>query len=108
MVLPLILLFILIGMIPLDIILPMTCGQPKIEVTFEIDASGLLTEVAAIEKSSGSNQNTIAANDNGSLSQDEIDIQVLSTFVENNLSKNGLVQRKMRNILIDMYAEIIV
>jgi len=57
----------------LDIILPMTCGQPKIEVTFEIDASGLLTEVAAIEKSSGSNQNTIAANDNGSLSQDEID-----------------------------------
>jgi len=36
------------------------------------------------------------------ISQDEIDLQVLSTFVENNLSKNGLVQRKMRNILADM------
>jgi hypothetical protein len=36
------------------------------------------------------------------LSQEEIDIQVLSSFIENNLSKNGTIQVKMRSIISEM------
>ena len=41
------------------------------------------------------------------LSQEDIDLQVLSNFVENNLSNNGLVQRKMRSVIADMKASLV-
>ena len=50
-------------------------GQPQIEVTFEIDANGILN-VAATEKGSGKSEKITITNDKGRLSQDEIDRMV--------------------------------
>lgn len=50
-------------------------GQPQIEVTFEIDANGILN-VAAIEKGSGKTERITITNDKGRLSQEEIDRMV--------------------------------
>lgn len=46
-------------------------GQPQIEVTFEIDANGILT-VSAIEKGSGQENEITIKNDRNRLSEDEI------------------------------------
>merc|ERR1712077_140876 len=54
---------------------PAPRGQPQIEVTFDIDANGILN-VNAVEKGSGK-QNTITiTNDKGRLSKDDIDRMV--------------------------------
>lgn len=46
-------------------------GQPQIEVTFEIDANGILT-VSAIEKGSGQENEITIKNDRNRLSEEEI------------------------------------
>merc|ERR1712070_1146870 len=46
-------------------------GVPKIEVTFDIDANGILN-VSAIDKDSGKTNNITITNDTGRLSQDEM------------------------------------
>merc|ERR1712054_617175 len=46
-------------------------GVPQIEVTFDIDANGILN-VSAIDKDSGKTNNITITNDTGRLSQDEI------------------------------------
>ena len=58
-------------------------GQPQIEVTFEIDANGILN-VAATEKGSGKSEKITITNDKGRLSQDEIDrmVQEAEEFAE--------------------------
>jgi heat shock 70kDa protein 1/2/6/8 len=53
----------------LDGISPMPRGQPQIDVTFEIDANGILN-VSAIEKSTGKENKITITNDKGRLSQD--------------------------------------
>jgi endoplasmic reticulum chaperone BiP len=50
-------------------------GVPQIEVTFEIDANGILN-VAAVEKGSGKSEKITITNDKGRLSQDDIDRMV--------------------------------
>jgi len=50
-------------------------GVPQIEVTFEIDANGILN-VAAVEKGSGKTEKITITNDKGRLSQEEIDRMV--------------------------------
>ena len=50
-------------------------GVPQIEVTFEIDANGILN-VAAIEKGSGKTEKITITNDKGRLSQEDIDRMV--------------------------------
>jgi len=47
-------------------------GQPQIEVTFDIDANGILN-VSAVEKSSGKAQEIKITNDKGRLSEEEIE-----------------------------------
>lgn len=47
-------------------------GVPQIEVTFEIDADGIL-EVSASESSSGVKEEIKITNDQGRLSQEEIE-----------------------------------
>merc|ERR1712070_759144 len=65
----------LLGKFSLDGIPPMPRGQPQIDVTFDIDANGVLN-VSAIEKSTGKENKITITNDKGRLSQDEIERMV--------------------------------
>merc|ERR1719230_247633 len=61
----------LLGKFNLDGIPPMPHGQPQIDVTFDIDANGILN-VNAVEKSTGKEQKITIKNDKGRLSDEEI------------------------------------
>jgi len=61
-----------LGKFMLEGIPPMPRGQPQIEVTFDIDANGILN-VSAAEKSTGKSQKITITNDKGRLSKDDID-----------------------------------
>merc|ERR1712022_52281 len=61
----------LLGKFNLDGIPPMPRGQPQIDVTFDIDANGVLN-VSAVEKSTGKDQKIEIKNDKGRLSDEEI------------------------------------
>lgn len=61
-----------LGEFSLDGIPPMPRGVPQVEVTFSVDASGILS-VSAMEKSTGKKQTVEIKNDSGRLSSDEID-----------------------------------
>ena len=65
----------LLGKFQLDGIPPAPRGTPQVEVTFDVNANGILT-VSAEEKASGKSQNITIKNDKGRLSQDEIDAMV--------------------------------
>jgi L1 cell adhesion molecule like protein len=54
---------------------PAPRGVPQIEVTFDIDANGILN-VSAADKSSGKSEKITITNDKGRLSKDEIDRMV--------------------------------
>ena len=62
----------LLGKFSLDQIPPMPRGQPQIEVTFDIDANGILN-VSAVEKSTGKENKITITNDKGRLSREEIE-----------------------------------
>lgn len=62
----------LLGQFDLTDIPPMPRGQPQIEVTFEVDANGIMS-VAAVEKSSGNQKNITITNDKGRLSKEDIE-----------------------------------
>merc|ERR1711943_143657 len=64
-----------LGKFNLDGIPPMPRGQPQIDVTFDIDANGILN-VSALEKSTGKENKITITNDKGRLSQDEIERMV--------------------------------
>jgi L1 cell adhesion molecule like protein len=65
----------LLGKFNLDAIPPMPRGVPQIDVTFDIDANGILN-VSAIEKSTGKEQKITITNDKGRLSKDDIERMV--------------------------------
>merc|ERR1712213_282192 len=65
----------ILGKFNLDGIPPMPRGVPHIEVTFDIDANGILN-VSAIEKSTGKENSITITNDKGRLSKDEIERMV--------------------------------
>jgi len=65
----------ILGKFSLDGIPPMPRGQPQIDVTFDIDANGILN-VSAIEKSTGKEDKITITNDKGRLSQEEIERMV--------------------------------
>ena len=73
----------MLGKFDLTGIPPAPRGQPQIEVTFEIDANGILN-VAAVEKGSGKSEKITITNDKGRLSQEEIDrmVQEAEEFAE--------------------------
>jgi len=64
-----------LGKFSLDGIPPMPRGQPQIDVTFDIDANGILN-VSAVEKSTGKENKITITNDKGRLSQEEIERMV--------------------------------
>merc|ERR1712137_212937 len=64
-----------LGKFELSGIPPMPRGQPQIDVTFDIDANGILN-VTATEKSTGKENKITITNDKGRLSQEEIERMV--------------------------------
>merc|ERR1711943_12641 len=65
----------LLGKFHLDGIPPAPRGVPQIEVTFDIDANGILN-VSATDKSTGKDNQITITNEKGRLSQSEIDRMV--------------------------------
>jgi L1 cell adhesion molecule like protein len=65
----------LLGKFQLDSIPPMPRGVPQIEVTFDIDANGILN-VSAIEKSTGKENKITITNDKGRLSKADVERMV--------------------------------
>ncbi len=65
----------LLGKFDLSGIPPAPRGTPQIEVTFDVDANGILN-VSACDKSSNKSNSIEITNDKGRLSQDEIDKMV--------------------------------
>ncbi len=61
-----------LGRFQLDGIPPMPRGVPQIEVSFDVDANGILN-VSAAEKSTGKSNKITITNDKGRLSKDEIE-----------------------------------
>merc|ERR1711975_2916 len=62
----------LLGKFTLDGIPPMPRGQPQIEVSYDVDANGILT-VSAVEKSTGKNHRITIENDRGRISDEELE-----------------------------------
>lgn len=65
----------LLGKFHLDGIPPMPRGVPQIEVTYDIDANGILN-VSAVEKSTGKENKITITNDKGRLSAEEVERMV--------------------------------
>ena len=65
----------LLGTFEISGIPPMPRGVPQIEITYDLDANGILN-VKAIEKSSGKENNITITNDKGRLSNEEIEKMV--------------------------------
>merc|ERR1719487_2391874 len=66
----------LLGKFNLEGIPPAPRGTPQIEVTFDIDANGILN-VSAMDKASGKNEKITITNDKGRLSKEEVDRLVM-------------------------------
>tara|TARA_Y100000389_G_scaffold204442_1_gene256996 strand:+ start:20215 stop:22176 length:1962 start_codon:yes stop_codon:yes gene_type:complete len=64
-----------LGQFELSGIPPMPRGQPQIEVSFDVNANGMLT-VSAEEKTTGKKQNITVTNDGSRLSQEDIEKMV--------------------------------
>ena len=64
-----------LGQFNLDGIPPAKRGVPQIEVTFDIDANGILN-VSAVDKASGKQNKITITNDTGRLSKEEIEKMV--------------------------------
>lgn len=60
-----------LGEFSLDGIPPAPRGTPQIEVTFEIDANGIMS-VSAVEKSKGTSKQIVITNDQDRLTEDQI------------------------------------
>merc|ERR1712107_233802 len=65
----------LLGKFDLTGLPPAPRGVPQIEVTFDVDANGILN-VSAVEKGSGKIEKITITNDKGRLSNDEIEKMV--------------------------------
>jgi len=90
----------LLGKFQLEGIPPMPRGMPQVEVTFDMDANGILN-VQAAEKSSGKSEKITITNDKGRLSKEDIDrmVEEAEKFKESdNLLKEKLeAKQKMES-----------
>jgi heat shock 70kDa protein 1/2/6/8 len=80
----------LLGKFELSGIPPAPRGVPQIEVTFEMDANGILT-VSAADKSSGKSQTITITNDKGRLSKEDIERMI------NDAEKFKAADEKVKN-----------
>lgn len=84
-----------LGKFQLDGIPPMPRGVPQIEVSFDVDANGILN-VTAAEKSTGKSQKITITNDKGRLSKDDIErmVQEASTFEAEDKERMEVVEAR--------------
>jgi len=82
----------LLGKFHLDGIPPMPRGVPQIEVTYDIDANGILN-VSAVEKSTGKENKITITNDKGRLSADEVERMVAEA--EKYKQEDDVMKRKV-------------
>jgi L1 cell adhesion molecule like protein len=84
-----------LGKFQLEGIPPMPRGVPQIEVTFDIDANGILN-VSAAEKSTGKSQKITITNDKGRLSREEVErmVQEAAKHEAEDKEKFALVEAK--------------
>nr|XP_029723308.1 heat shock protein 70 A1-like [Aedes albopictus] len=89
-----------LGQFDLSGIPPAPRGVPQIEVTFDLDANGILN-VTAKDKSSGNEKNITIKNDKGRLSQGEIDQMVADAEryheEDENLRESIAARNKLEN-----------
>jgi len=85
----------LLGKFHLDGIPPSPRGVPQIEVTFDIDANGILN-VSAADKSTGKSNQIVITNEKGRLSQAEIDrmVQEAEKYASEDASNKERVEAK--------------
>merc|ERR1711875_210098 len=85
----------LLGKFDLNNIPPAPRGVPQIEVTFEIDANGIL-QVSACDKSTGKQNKITITNDKGRLSKEEIERMVneAEKFKEEDAALKGKVEAR--------------
>merc|ERR1712146_490949 len=110
---------VLLGKFELSGIPPAPRGQPQIEVTFEIDANGILS-VAAEDKGTSKSETITITPDKGRLSEEEIERMVVKlrnllkrTSSSDRLSKRAtswkvthstcVIKSMMRMVLVDKY-----
>merc|ERR1712167_283588 len=86
----------LLGKFNLDGIPPMPRGQPQIEVTFDIDANGIVN-VSAKDKGTGKEQNVVIQS-SGGLSKDQIENMVneAEQYKEQDEAKRDLIEERNR------------
>merc|ERR1711880_11982 len=84
-----------LGKFQLEGIPPMPRGVPQIDVTFDIDANGILN-VNAMEKSTGKEQKITITNDKGRMSADEIErlVQEAERYKAEDEANKGRVEAK--------------
>ncbi len=82
----------LLGKFELSGIAPMPRGKPQIEVTFDVDANGIMT-VTAADKQSGKSDKITITNDKGRLTKEQIDKMVKEA--ESFKKDDDLVREKM-------------
>merc|ERR1712021_297255 len=84
-----------LGKFELTAIPPAPRGVPQIEVTFEVDANGIL-QVSAEDKGTGKAEKITITNDKGRLSQDEIErmVKEAEQFADEDKKTKGRVEAK--------------
>jgi L1 cell adhesion molecule like protein len=87
----------LLGTFNLDQLPPMPRGVPQIEVTFDMDANGILN-VSAVEKSTGKANKITISNDKSRLSPEEIArmVQDATTYKAEDDRQKGRIEAKNR------------
>lgn len=85
----------LLGKFELSGIPPAPRGVPQIEVTFDIDANGILN-VSAVDKSTGKQNKITITNDKGRLSKDEIErmVQEAEKYKEDDEKQKDRIKAK--------------
>jgi len=96
---------VLLGNFELGNIPPAPRGVPQIEVTFDIDANGIL-QVSAEEKGTGNKQKITITNDKGRLSKDDIEkmIKDADKFKEDDAKNKERIEAKneLENFVYNM------
>jgi len=88
----------LLGTFRLEGIPPMPRGVPQIEITYDIDANGILS-VSAVEKSTGKSNNITIKNEKGRLSKDDIEKMVSEAEANADADKTKMAKIEKRNEL---------
>ena len=84
-----------LGEFTLQGIPPMPRGVPQIEISYDLDANGILT-VAASEKSTGKSENITVTNDKGRLSKEDIDkmVEEAERFKEDDEKAKAVIESR--------------